>query len=439
MKILLTGATGFIGSHVLTALLQKGHQVTACVRRPEKQIREHLHLEYITVDFIQAINMEDWIPLLEDIDVVINTVGIISENKQQSFASLHSDAPSALFSAAEQAGVKRVVQLSALGADQHAKSDYHLSKLAADDVLASLSLDWFILRPSLVYGQGAVSMGLFRAMSALPVIPLIEGGRQKMQPVYIDDLVNAVILCIGSSLDERIDETVPAQLTLDVVGPDEMSMKDLLFKQHKWLGLSFTKAEPKTLSVPLEGLLKTMPLSSFWLDEPALSADSLKMLQRGNTADASMMRAVLGEEPESMDSVLAKNSATQADIWYAKLYFMRPLLRLGLAMVWIWTALVSAFFYPQEQSYQLLERLGFSGVMLPIGLYGAAIMDFALGVAMYLYRPLRHVLWLQMAVIVLYTLAITLFLPEYWLHPFGEISKNIPMLLATLSLLLMKR
>ncbi len=443
MNILLTGATGFIGRHLLTRLLQKGHRLTACVRKPEQLAVIHHGLDVIEVDFMQATRVEAWLPLLKqkEIDVVINAVGIISENSHQNFAKLHSDAPAALFSAAEKAGVKRVLQISALGADQDAKSAYHLTKLAADDVLASLDLDWYILRPSLVYGQGAVSMGLFRAMSALPVIPLIDGGSQKMQPVHVDDLVDVVVLCIGSTLEERVDENVPAQLTLDVVGPEEISMKELLLKQRGWLGLSRTspsKKEAKSFSIPLKWLLTLMPVTK-WLDEPALSAENLKMLQRGNTADVSMMRAVLGEEPESMDSVLARKPATQADRWYARLYFMRPLLRLGLAFVWLWTALVSAFFYPQAESYHLLQQLGFSGMMLPVGLYGLSIMDLLLGIAMFVYRPLRHVLWLQIITLLFYSLIITLFLPEYWLHPFGEISKNIPMLLATLTLLLMEK
>jgi len=278
----------------------------------------------------------------------------------------------------------------------------------------------------LVYGQGATSMGLFRAMSVLPVIPLIDGGVQKMQPVHIDDLVDAVTRCIS--------QETAAKVTLDVVGPKQLTMKQLLLQQRQWLGLK----QAKTFSVPLALLLKTMPFT-LWLDEPALSAESLKMLQRGNVADVSAFQNLLGQAPESMESVLTRTPATTADRWYAKLYFMRPLLRLGLAFLWIWTALISAFFYPQALSFELLEKIGLSGVMLPIALYGSALMDFVLGAALFLYRPMRHVLWLQMIVIIGYSVVITLLLPEYWLHPFGEISKNIPVLLATLTLLLMEK
>ncbi len=430
MNILLTGSTGFIGRHVLTKLIQLNHKVTACVRNPKQQQARFPQVSFVKIDFMQATTVEDWLPLLSDIDVVINTVGIISETRSQTFAALHTDAPSALFSSAETAGVKRVIQISALGADDQATSEYHLSKLAADDVLASLSLDWMILKPSLVYGSGAKSMGLFRGMAALPIIPLIEGGTQKIQPIHVMDLVDTIIAC----LDDTLDKDCPSQLILDVVGPEEMSMKELLLKQRQWLGLKTTK----TLSTPLKWDLRFMPFTR-WLDESALTADSLKMLQRGNVADVSALKKALGKMPESMDSVHTNNQASPADRWYAGLYFMRPLLRLGIAFIWIWTAIISAFFYPQAESYQLLEHFGLSGVMLPIALYGSALMDFILGMAMFFYQPIRRVLWLQVGVIIAYTALITAVLPEYWLHPFGEISKNIPMLIALFILIIMNK
>lgn len=425
MNILLTGSSGFIGSHILVQLIQLKHNVTACVRNTKNEQIRFPQVNFVEVDFMQSTSLDDWLPHLKDIDVVINAVGIISESTNQTFSILHTDAPSALFSAAEKAGVKRIVQLSALGADNQAQSNFHLSKLAADDVLASLSVDWFILRPSFVYGNGAKSMGLFRALAALPVIPLIEGGEQKIQPIHVDDLVKTVVRCL--------DENIATQITLNVVGPEELSMKRLLLKQRQWLG----QGTAKTILAPVTWLLRLMPLTR-WLDEPALNAESLGMLQRGNTADVSALKAFLGTKPESMDSVLIKNQATQADRWYAGLYFMRPLLRLGIAFVWIWTALVSAFFYPQEESYQLLGQLGLSGAMLPIALYSSIFLDFILGIGMFLYKSIRHVLWLQLSLIISYTVIITLFLPEYWIHPFGEISKNIPMLLAILTLLIME-
>jgi len=128
MNILLTGATGFIGSAVLHELLRQGHQVTACCRHPERLLIDHPNLTRLKLDFAQAGMIDSWLPHLRAIDAIVNCVGIIAENNNQSFAQLHSQAPIALFQAGACAGVKKIVQVSALGADAGAESNYHLSK-----------------------------------------------------------------------------------------------------------------------------------------------------------------------------------------------------------------------------------------------------------------------------------------------------------------------
>lgn len=184
MNILLTGASGFIGSHLLRRLHAQGHRITACVRNPQAASKRYSGATYIACDFSRDIHEADWIPRLVNIDVVINAVGIIRESHGQRFATLHHQAPAALFRAAAKSEIKKVIQISALGADAGAHSEYHLSKRAADEVLAGLDLDWLILRPSIVYGAGAKSMALFRAMAALPLTPLVADGSQPLTHPY---------------------------------------------------------------------------------------------------------------------------------------------------------------------------------------------------------------------------------------------------------------
>lgn len=201
MNILLTGANGFIGRELLNALLEQQHHsvhafhIVACVRNPELIEQNQKNLQVVTIDFSHAQTPEVWLPFLQDIDVVINTVGIIEESAQQTFAALHTDAPTALFNACNEAGVKRIIQCSALGADASATTAYHLSKQAADDVLSSLPVEWFILRPSLVIGEAAKSLPLFLAMAALPFMPIIGSGKQLIQPIMIDDVTSSILHC----------------------------------------------------------------------------------------------------------------------------------------------------------------------------------------------------------------------------------------------------
>lgn len=426
MNILLTGANGFIGSHLLRELTMQGHTVRACVRDPKLAEKRFQGPKYLHCDFVEDTTTDRWRRRLDGIDAVINAVGIIRETANQHFDTLHRDAPIALFQAAADAGIKRIIQISALGADEMGRSHYHLSKRAADDYLAELPLDWVILRPSIVYGAGAKSMALFRALSALPLTPLVADGRQFVQPIHIGDLVKAVEYSLES---DRV-----VRQRIDLVGAEPVTMRALLSQQRRWLGLG----ELHTLSVPYRLSLSFAELAGI-LGSASIDRESVEMLRRGNTGEVDGFIERFGFRPRSMEESMAHTPATESDRWYAGLYFLRPLLRLTLALMWILTGLTSAFFYPPEASYQLLAETGIHGTLAPLMLYGAATLDLLLGMALLFAYRLQQAALLQIAVMVLYSLIISIALPEFWLHPFGPVSKNLPLIAATLMLIVMEK
>lgn len=124
-----------------------------------------------------------------------------------------------------------------------------------------------------------------------------------------------------------------------------------------------------------------------WLHHPFLNSDTLSMLLRGNTADPQPLAQITGIQPKSLEHVLAEIPVTAAEHWYSKLYFLKPLLRISIAFIWLFTGIVSAFIYPVEHSYQLLAALGISGWLAPLALFGAAGLDFSLGLATLLNYP----------------------------------------------------
>jgi len=272
MKILLTGASGFIGRNIALALQTDGHEVVAISRS-------------VGIDFNRLCAPADWRPYLQDIDAVINSVGIIAERPDQSFSTLHYQAPTALFRACVEAGVKRVIQISALGADELAFTPYQLSKKAADDVLRSLPLAWFVLRPSLVYGEGGKSTSLFRWLASLPLIPMVARGKQWIQPVHVDDLVDAILICLTAT---------PARRTIDVVGPNAMTLADWL----QQLRLHSGKSVATIVSVPFRMALFSSLLMRHFV--PLFSPDNLRMLQQGNTADVQPLVDLLGRLPRDL-------------------------------------------------------------------------------------------------------------------------------------------
>ncbi len=425
MNILLTGAGGFIGQHVLHELLAQGHQLTVCSSRQQALSERYPSLRYCPVDFAQAQSVADWLPHLQGIDAVINAVGIISESKAGQFTALHTTVPVALFKACEQTQCKRVIQISALGADPSANTQYFMSKGKADAALQLFDLQWFVIRPSLVYGVAGKSFSMLKALAALPLIPLLGDGGQQLQPVHIDDLVKAVVICLDES-------TKPCQV-INAVGAEPLSYAGMLKILRRCQGMS----HPRYLCISPVIWRCFTPLSG-WLKEPALNADALSMLESGNTADPKPLTRHLGHQPQAFTALLQDYVPDQAQRWHAQLYFLRPVLRLSLALMWFWAGWVSLFVYPHEQSYQLLAQVGINASFAPFVLYAASTLDFILGIAMLMNWYLPWVVGCQLLAMVIYSVVITLALPEFWAHPFGPMIKNLPIAVATIVLLILE-
>jgi uncharacterized protein YbjT (DUF2867 family) len=432
MRILLTGASGFIGQHLLHALLAEGHDVVCAVRHPERRgaLPDSPRLTTIQADFANDTDKSVWLARLSGVEAVINTVGIFRERGTQTFANLHTRTPRALFAAcAESDDVHMVVQLSALGADEQADTAYHLSKKAADDYLATLPIRAVIVQPSLVYGADGASARVFKAMASLPFAVRLGDAPQLVQPIHVDDVVAAIVTLLRQRLYFEKADAPPKDgqmrgtvRRIALVGPQALPFVDYLATLRRAMGMNRLRVLP----LP-GGVAKLLARLGGWLPGALLDPDALRMLDRGNAADPGPTLRLLGRPARPIASFVVDPGAERAR---AKLDWLLPVLRLAIALVWIATAIVSAFLYPAADSYQLLARSGIPEPLRPLMLYGASVFDLLLGLGTLFMRRRRWLWLMQLALIGFYTIVIAFRLPEFLVHPYGPLTKNLPMLAA---------
>jgi len=419
MKILITGASGFVGSKITMDLLDAGHQVTCCVRNTEYTKKLFPQAKIVFCDFIKDNHQANWSQRLKNIDIVINTVGIFYHPNKKIIWKTHYETPKALFDACVEAKVKKIIHISALGVDKY-DVDYAKSKLAADQHLLKLPLVSIILRPSLIYGRGSYGgTSLFRGLAGLPfVLPTPGKGKQQFQPIYLPDLSSGILRLIELPLENSI--------ILNTVSKTKITITEILQTLRNWLAL------PKAMVFAIPNFI--IKLGSFWgnlIPNSTLNSSGYKMLMENNISaeiETNKFIKQIGFEPKDFKKGTFSEPSTVQDRWQAQLYFIKPLLQLSLAFLWLFTAITSAFIYPQAQSFDLLKQVGISPNYQPFFLYGASLFNAILGLALLFNFHVRKICVLQFFLIILYTLIISLKLPYLWLEPFGPIIKNFPIL-----------
>jgi uncharacterized protein YbjT (DUF2867 family) len=421
MRVVIVGASGFLGRALAEAFAHRGADLL-CTARDAANARARAswpqaHTAWISADLAQVPPASFWMHHLRRGDVVVNAAGVLRERRAGEFDAVHHQGPVQLFEACVEAGAALVIQISALGAAPDAVSGYHRSKGEADRHLRQCRVASAIVQPSLVWGEEGASAGLFAALAVMPLLALPGGGRQMMQPVHLADVV-AGVLALAEARPVR-------SRTIAFVGPQAVSFRDYLADLRVQIGYA---RSAWVLPIP-EGLFRFGATLAGRFKGSFLDADTAGMLLRGNAAPADDFAQWLGRAPRSHRAFVPAHraEALRRASW---LQWMLPLLRVSVALVWIWTFAVSIGLYPRDQSLALLARLGASGAWAELLLDGAALFDLALGIGT-LALPAAwraRVLWpLQLALIAFYTAAISWAMPEFWLHPFGPLSKNLPM------------
>lgn len=272
-RVLVTGASGFVGQAVVAELLGRGHRVYAGSRQGKAVgAAQGLRLDVTDPGSVQrAVGQTD--PT-----AVVHLVGIIQEEREQTFQRVHVEGTRNVLAAVPRAA--RYLHMSALGADRTSKSRYSATKGQAEELVKRSGLAWTIFRPSLIFGIGDDFFGrvLKELVSAAPVVPQIGNGSFPFRPVSIED----VALAFAGALERP--ET--AAESYDLTGPQEFTFRELLHLELRALG-----QQKPIVPVPLPLMNLAVPLMQL-LPRPPITADQYAMLKAGNTAPNEPARTI---------------------------------------------------------------------------------------------------------------------------------------------------
>ena len=289
MKILVTGGTGFVGTHVVNALLRRGHAIAVLARNPAStRNRYNRPVEAVPGDVLDPASLER---AAAGREAVVHLVGIIAEKGPQTFDRMHREAVENVVAAARSTGARRLLHMSAMGAAEDSPSAYGRSKAAGEKTVRESPLDWTIFRPSVIFGPGdgffSLLAGLIRANPLF--IPVIGPGTTRFQPVSVYDVARVFA--------DALQKPETVRKTFELGGPQTYTLDEI----YREIAFAVGKRRKPLVHFPLwwgrllAGRFEWMARRG-WISDPPLTRDQLRSLGRDNTADVSETVAVFGGE-----------------------------------------------------------------------------------------------------------------------------------------------
>ena len=292
-RVLVLGGTGFVGRQVCEQLARLGWAVTVPTRRAVNAALVQ-NLPGLTVIEASVHKPKDLARLMPGHDAVVNLVAVLHGNEDR-FEQVHVTLPGLIADAMRQAGVQRLVHVSALGADPQGPSMYQRSKARGETVLQGAGLQLTVLRPSVIFGAEDKFLNLFADLQAVvPVMPLAGSGT-RFAPVWVGDVARAVVACLQKP--NTIGQTY------ELCGPDVMTLGELVQRAGQWAGVNHGRGRP----------VMGLPMWMGWLQALAMEiAPGEPLMSRDNLASMKVDNIATGRYPGLKD--LGINAASAAGV-----------------------------------------------------------------------------------------------------------------------------
>lgn len=296
--ITIIGGSGFVGGYVANALAKAGHLVNIASRYPEKALFAKTAGMVGQVSLVKCnVRKPDSIKAaITNSDVVVNLTGILFQSGKQRFGAVHAKGAETVAQEAKKAGVKQFIHVSALGVDKAVLSNYARTKLNGEKAVLAAFPSAVIVRPSVIFGAEDQFFNRFAKMATIaPALPLIGGGKTKFQPVYVNDVAEAIVRIIENDGYEGA--------IFELGGGKVYSFRELME-----FVLKVTGRKRFLVSIPIPFAKYAIAGPSELLPKPPLTRDQVTLLQYDNVVsdNAQYTFKTLGIKPSKAEDIAPK-------------------------------------------------------------------------------------------------------------------------------------
>ena len=312
--ILVTGATGFVGRNVVRALHSRGKEVRCLVRTPAtaRAVADYR----VAIAYGDILNPSALKEAMRGVDTVVHLVAIIREKGNQSFDLINRQGTEMVAQAAMEEGVKRLVHMSAIGAQDNQDCPYLYSKWQGEQAVINSGMTYTIFRPSIQFGVGDEFINtLAGVIKAFPVVPVVGSGNVRLQPISVEE--------VGAMVSLVVDDPHFNDRTIEIGGPDHLTYDEILDIIRRTL-----KVRRLKVHLPLPMMKSLIRILEVVIPNPPATTGQLELLDLDNVTDIDSVEKVFRIKPRSLEGNIGYiRSLSRLESWKIALGFMPKRIR----------------------------------------------------------------------------------------------------------------
>ena len=270
-EILVFGASGQIGRHLIRKLTKNNYKVVAVTRNIHQKgyiLKTQANPGYLEIVELNYFNIEKIKNLVEECSICINLIGILFEKRKNFFKNIHTDFPDLLSKLSAKQNIEKLIHISSLGIEKSLDSNYAISKLDGENKIKNNFDRAVVLKPSIVYSvDDKFTTNFMTLLNRLPIIPIYYEGKTKFAPIHVTDLVQIIFDVVQGKTNEQ---------TIECIGPEIFSFKEIILKILKTI-------DKKRLLIPLPLVIAKMMAKIFEImPNPLITVDQINLLKYDN-------------------------------------------------------------------------------------------------------------------------------------------------------------